>query len=202
MILYALTFVGPRGRCWNTILKGEVFNTSLKAQQMLMYQKSMFDRYYCTKTFFAQNQNQKCLLVTCQNVNHSPGPWAGRLVPSSHQRSELSNTILGTFSRGDKRVWKCIPIRALEHPMPHTKFQGHRPFGSREEDFLRFLPYMGMVAILVMIWTIWINFRSPIPRRLQMKFGFNRPSGFREEDVWKCRQHTHIYTDDRGLHIL
>ena len=34
--------------------------------------------------------------------NHSPGP--GRLVPSSHQRSELSNTILGTFSRGDKRV--------------------------------------------------------------------------------------------------
>ena len=32
----------------------------------------------------------------------------GRLVPSSHQRSELSNTILGTFSRGDKRVWKCI----------------------------------------------------------------------------------------------
>ena len=27
--------------------------------------------------------------------------------------------------------------------MPHTKFQGHRPFGSREEDFLRFLPYMG-----------------------------------------------------------
>ena len=32
------------------------------------------------------------------------------LVPSSHQRSELSNTILSTFSRGDKRVWKCIPI--------------------------------------------------------------------------------------------
>ena len=32
----------------------------------------------------------------------------------------------------------------------HTKFQGHRPFGSREEDFLRFLPYMGMTAILVM----------------------------------------------------
>ena len=36
------------------------------------------------------------------------------------------------------------------HPMLHTKFQGHRPFGSREEDFLRFLPYMGMAAILVM----------------------------------------------------
>ena len=34
--------------------------------------------------------------------------------------------------------------------MLHTKFQGHGPFGSgEEEDFLRFLPYMGMVAILV-----------------------------------------------------
>ena len=31
----------------------------------------------------------------------------------------------------------------------HTKFQGHRPFGSGEEDFLRLLPYMGMAAILV-----------------------------------------------------
>ena len=34
--------------------------------------------------------------------------------------------------------------------MLHTKFQGHQPFGSRE-DFLRFLPYMGMVVILV-VW--------------------------------------------------
>ena len=34
--------------------------------------------------------------------------------------------------------------------MTHTKFQGNRPFGSGEEDFLRFLPYMGMAAILVM----------------------------------------------------
>ena len=34
--------------------------------------------------------------------------------------------------------------------MPHAKFQDHRPSGSGEEDFQRFLPYMGMVAILVM----------------------------------------------------
>ena len=39
----------------------------------------------------------------------------------------------------------------LEHPMMHIKIQGHRPFGSGEEVFLfRFLPYMGMAAILVM----------------------------------------------------
>ena len=31
--------------------------------------------------------------------------------------------------------------------MLHTKFQGHRSSGSGEEDFLRFLPYMGMAAM-------------------------------------------------------
>ena len=34
--------------------------------------------------------------------------------------------------------------------MLHTKFRGNRPAGSGEEDFLRFSPYMGMAAILVM----------------------------------------------------
>ena len=34
--------------------------------------------------------------------------------------------------------------------MLHTKFRGNQPAGSGEEDFLRFLPYMGMEAILVM----------------------------------------------------
>ena len=34
--------------------------------------------------------------------------------------------------------------------MMDTKIQGHWPFGSGEEDFFRFLPYIAMVAILVM----------------------------------------------------
>ena len=34
--------------------------------------------------------------------------------------------------------------------MIHAKFHDHRTSGSGEEDFLRFLPYMGMAAILVM----------------------------------------------------
>ena len=34
--------------------------------------------------------------------------------------------------------------------MKHAKFHDHRTSGSGEEDFLRFLPYMRMVAILVM----------------------------------------------------
>ena len=34
--------------------------------------------------------------------------------------------------------------------MLHTKFRGNRPAGSREKDFKRVLPYVGMAAILVM----------------------------------------------------
>ena len=34
--------------------------------------------------------------------------------------------------------------------MIHAKFQDHRTSGSGEEDFLRFLPYMSIAAILVM----------------------------------------------------
>ena len=34
--------------------------------------------------------------------------------------------------------------------MLHAKFQDHRTTGSGGEDFLRFLPYMSMGAILVM----------------------------------------------------
>ena len=34
--------------------------------------------------------------------------------------------------------------------MLHTKFQGHGSIGSGEEDILRFLPYIGMAAMLVM----------------------------------------------------
>ena len=34
--------------------------------------------------------------------------------------------------------------------MIHAKFQDHRTSGSGEEDFKRFLPYMVMVAIMVM----------------------------------------------------
>ena len=33
--------------------------------------------------------------------------------------------------------------------MLHAKFQDHRTSGSGEEDFFRFLPYMGMAVILV-----------------------------------------------------
>ena len=43
-------------------------------------------------------QDQDSLLVKHRNDNHSPGPVIRELVPSSHQRSELSNIILCIFS--------------------------------------------------------------------------------------------------------
>ena len=50
------------------------------------------------RTWGFQDQDQDSLLVKRRNDNHSPGPVIRELVPSSHQRSELSNTILCIFS--------------------------------------------------------------------------------------------------------
>ena len=47
------------------------------------------------------SQDQNSLLVKRRNDNHPPGPVIRELVPSSHQRSELSNTILCIFSGWD-----------------------------------------------------------------------------------------------------
>ena len=63
--------------------------------------------------------------------------------------------------------------------MLHAKFQDHRPFSSGEEDFKRFLLYMGVAAILVMRPEPF----SPFPRRLHIKCGFDWSSGFRGEYV-------------------
>ena len=53
------------------------------------------------------------------------------------------------IGQGQPRVIIYIHFVELESPMLHAKFQDHRTFGSGE-DFLRFLPYMSMAAILVM----------------------------------------------------
>ena len=54
--------------------------------------------YALERTVLDQDQDQDSLLVKRRNDNHSPGPVIRELVPSSHQRSELSNTILCIFS--------------------------------------------------------------------------------------------------------
>ena len=45
-------------------------------------------------------------------------------------------------------IWTILVV--LTYMMLYTKFQGHGYIGSGEEDFLRFLLYMGMAAMLVM----------------------------------------------------
>ena len=68
--------------------------------------------------------------------------------------------------------------------MLHTKFRGNRSAGSGEEFFLYIFNIYGHGGHLGHVtWTIYTNFRSPFPRRLQIKFGFDWPSGFRGEDV-------------------
>ena len=68
--------------------------------------------------------------------------------------------------------------------MLHAKFQNHRPSGSGGEDFLKVFAFyshdghLGHVALI-----IYINFRSHFLRMIHMKFGFDWPSGFREENL-------------------
>ena len=63
--------------------------------------------------------------------------------------------------------------------MLHTKFRENRPAGSGEEDFLRVFTIYGHGGHLGHVTRIsYINFRSSSPRRLHIKFGFDRPSGF------------------------
>ena len=64
----------------------------------------------------------------------------------------------------------------------NAKFQDHRTYGFGEEDFKCFLIIYGRGSNLGHVTlTIYINFCSPFPRRLHMKFGFDWPSGFRED---------------------
>ena len=67
--------------------------------------------------------------------------------------------------------------------MLHTKFRENWPTGSGE-DFLKVFTIYGHGGHLGHVtWTIYINFGSPFPKMLHIKFGFDWPSGFREEDL-------------------
>ena len=68
--------------------------------------------------------------------------------------------------------------------MLHTKFRGNRPAGSGEEVFFKVFTIYGHGGHLGHVTrTIYTNFGSPFLRRLHIKFGFDWPSGFREEDL-------------------
>ena len=105
---YNTYFVKNTSLCCKTWLCSHILDGVLLISDFQHWQENTFCTIIILQSFWFHLhdlQNQNCLLVTLQNDNHSSGPGSGRLVPSSHQR-----TILGTFSRGDKRVWQCIPI--------------------------------------------------------------------------------------------
>ena len=72
--------------------------------------------------------------------------------------------------------------------MLHTKFRENQPAGSGGEDFSRVFTIYGRGGHLGHVAQMpRTNVRPPppthYPRRLHIKFGFDRPSGFRGEDV-------------------
>ena len=74
------------------------------------------------------------------------------------------------IGQGQPRVIIWIILVALEYPMLHTNFQGHRPFGSREEEFFHgFIIYRHGGHLGNVTWAFWIHFCSSIPLRLHMK---------------------------------
>ena len=64
----------------------------------------------------------------------------------THNRPNLTCRKIG---QGQSRVIIYTNFVELDSPMLHAKFQDNRSLGSGEEDFLRFLTYMGVAAILV-----------------------------------------------------
>ena len=66
----------------------------------------------------------------------------------------------------------------------HAKIQNHRPSGSGEEGFSKvFAMYSHGGNLGNVTLTIHISFHSPFLRMLHTKFGFDLPSGIREEDL-------------------
>ena len=69
--------------------------------------------------------------------------------------------------------------------MCHTKFQDRRSSGSGEEILFTIYSHGSHLGHVTL--TIYINFLFPFPRMLHVKFGFDWPSGFRENvsKLWK-----------------
>ena len=67
--------------------------------------------------------------------------------------------------------------------MLHTKFHEIGPPVLEKKIFKVFAIYGHGGHLGHVTWTIYKNFRSPYPRRLHIKFGFDWSSGFRGEDV-------------------
>ena len=64
-----------------------------------------------------------------------------------------------------------------------VKFQDNRTSCSGEDFLKGFSIYRSGGHLGNENWTIYLNFLSPFPRRLHMKFGFDWLSSFREDEL-------------------
>ena len=91
------------------------------------------------------------------------------------------------MGQGQLRVIIWTTLVVLPYTMLHTKFQGHWSIGSGEEDFLRFLPYMGMAAMLVM----W-------PRSFEQLFFPKGPGGC----IWNLVAISPVVSEEKSFEIV
>ena len=111
-----------------------------------------------------------------------PWPSEQTLIPLTQYKSSIWNTVI-----------ICINYDGPECPMLHTgtKFQGYRPFGSREKDVWRVFTIYGHGGHLGQVTkTIWTNYGSFKPVKLHVKYGFNWPQ-------WPLRRCLKMLTGDR-----
>ena len=92
--------------------------------------------------------------------------------------------LAGKICQSHPRVMIYITFVELLSLMLHAKFQNHRCL-VLEKIFKVFAfhshgGHLGHVTILTIL-TIYIKFGSPFLQMLHMKFGFDWPSGFRED---------------------
>ena len=66
----------------------------------------------------------------------------------------------------------------LEFPMLHVKFQDHRTSGSGEEEFFKGFYHIWACRPS---WSSDLDRLYKLPKEAPHKFGFNWPSGFRED---------------------
>ena len=101
---------GGNGIRRKKMIKGHQVGHWLGLQRYTHLTIRYVSRYLLRDTILSWYAFQDSLLEKRWNDNHSPGPVIRELVPSSHQRSELSNTILCIFSGWDQRIGEGIPI--------------------------------------------------------------------------------------------
>ena len=85
-------------------------------------------------------------LTSINSISHLHAPSYGSQAVILFEKS----TVFTVSYKDPPKVVIYINYDGLESPMLHTKLRGNRSTGSGGEDFKRYIPYMGMAAILIM----------------------------------------------------